>query len=249
MRRATALGLPLLLAACDSAAPAPTAPPAPTLVGVRETHGAATPVEPGAHADGGGATLRLDDPTRSEHVGRAPRRLDIDQFRSSLDELVGARWTGPRTVRTAEAPSGSRFEPEADLLEFFAATLGRPDYISTTSEVLEPTVTFTKLAADAARGACARGVVNDAARPRAERRILVEVEPGDTVPAAEAAVRRNISALALRFWGIEAAPASETVTGVLEVFRVAVTQPRATPLDGWRAVCIDLATDTRFLSY
>jgi hypothetical protein len=248
-RRALALGLTSLLAACDPGGGAAIAPlTAPPLVTDRQTRGTVTNVSPGATADGG-ASLHLDDPTRSAHVGRAPRRLDIDQFKSSLEQLVGARWTGPRSVRTAAAPSGVRFEQEADLMEFFAATLGRPDYITTTSEVLEPTVTFSKLAADAARSVCARGVVADAARPRAERRLLVEVERTDTVPTSEAAVRRNIAALALRLWGLDLAVDSATVDGVLNVFRVAVTQPGATPLDGWRAVCIDLATDARFLSY
>lgn len=249
MPRARLLVAALGLAACDGVLGG--APPAsgPPLVTDRTTRGEVTPVHPGDAVDAGASALRLDDPTRSPHVGRAPRRLDIEQFRSSLESVVGGRWTGPRTVHTPEAPSGSRFEEEADLIEFFAPTLGRPDYISTTSEVLDPTVTFSKLTTDAARVVCARSVAADPARPAAERRIYLAAQPADTLPANEAAVRRNLAALALRFWGLDVTPESDTASALLAVFRVAVAQPGAGPRDGWRAVCIDLATDARFLTY
>lgn len=246
-----ALGLVALLSACESAGPdgvlARTGD-VPTTPSGHVVPGSATPVDPGQLPDGG-ESLRLDDPTGAAHVGRAPRRLDIDQFRASLEQLLGARWTGPQTVQTPEAPSGVRFEPEADLLEFFAQTLGRPDYITTTAEVLDPTVTFAKLSSDAVRAVCAAGVRADVVRPQAQRILLTEASPTDALPAAETQVRRNIAALALRLWGDPLAPDSETVTAVLAVFRAASMRAGATPVDGWRAVCIDLATDPRFLSY
>jgi hypothetical protein len=250
MNRAHALAAMALLAACEtsSGAGAPVTPPAETPRGDHVVPGSATPVSPGEIPDGG-STLRLDDPNSAEHIGRAPRRLDIDQFRASLEQLLGARWVGPQTVRTPEAPSGVRFEAEADLIDYFAQTLGRPDYITTTAEVLDPTVTFAKLASDAVRAVCAAGLRADVARPPAERLLLTEAQPDDALPAAEPAVRRNIAALALRLWGDPVAPESEIVTAVLGVFRVATARADATPLDGWRAVCIDLATDPRFLSY
>ncbi len=248
MKRTITLGLASLLAACDSTAPAPVVTAPPGIVRDRTVTGSATPVMPGNHPPMT-TPLRLDDPSRAAHVGRAPRRLDIDQFRASLEGLLGASWTAPRQLPAPEVPGGTRFEPNTDMIEFFAATLGRPDFVATTSEVLEPTVTFSKLSGDAARSVCARGVVLDAARPATERRLLLTVSETDTVPANETAVRANIAALAMRLWGLQLAPTSETVEGVLEVFRVAVAQPRATPLDGWRAVCIAFATDTRFLTY
>lgn len=250
MARARLLGLLGLLAACDGVlgpGPAETQPPTPARD--RVTPGNATPVTLGDPYHGAPPPLRVDDPGRAAHVGRAPRRIDIDQFRASLEQVVGARWVGPRTVITPEAPTGSRFEQDADLIEFFAATLGRPDYIVTTAEVLVPTVTFSKLAGDAAREVCARSVTLDPGRPPAERRILVDATATDALPAREPAVRRNVATLAMRFWGFELAPESATVDGLVGLFRVATAQPGATPLDGWRAVCIALATDVRFLSY
>ena len=248
MNRARALGLLSLLAACDSTGAAPAAPAAPGLVTDRTAAGSATAVQVDG-SDAGPAALRLDDPTGAAHVGRAPRRLDVDQYRASLAGLLGASWTGPRTILAPEEVGGTRYEPEADLLAFFTPTLGKPDWVVTTSEVLEPTVTFTKLTSDAAHSVCRRAVVADVARAPAARLLLVAAAETDTLPANEAAVRRNIAALALRLWGLDVAPDSGTVDGVLGVFRVAVAQPGATPLDGWRAVCIDLATDARFLTY
>ncbi len=257
MRSLHAMALVAALTACESRAdegvipriaPTPDVPVELPRPGDHVVPGAAVPVTPGAVADGGNG-LPLDDPTTAEHIGRAPRRLDIDQFRASLEQLLGARWVGPQTVRTAEAPSGVRFEPEADLIDFFAQTLGRPDYITTTAEVLDPTVTFAKLSSDAVRSVCAAAIRADAARAPGARILLTEVGPADALPGSEAAIRRNIAALALRLWGEVITPESETVTGVLEVFRVATRRTATTPLDGWRAVCIDLATDPHFLSY
>ncbi len=255
MKPLRALALVALLSACESRAdesvnarPLPRESAERPLPGDHVVSGSATPVTAGPVADAGDG-LPVDDPTTAEHVGRAPRRLDIDQFRQSLEQLLWARWIGPQTVRTVDAPAGVRFEPEADLIEFFAQTLGRPDYITTTAEVLDPTVTFAKLASDAVRSVCAAGVRADAARPPSQRILLTEVQPGDALPSAEAAVRRNIAALALRLWGDPISPDGETVTAVMGVFRVATARAGATPLDGWRAVCIDLATDPRFLSY
>jgi hypothetical protein len=207
------------------------------------------PVDAGETSYPDGSAYGLDDPTLNDHVGRAPRRVDLAQFRASLEEIIGARWVRPRTVRTPASPTGTRFEAEADLLEFYGRTLGRPDYVTTTSEVTDPTITFTKLAGDAARAVCAAGVRADAARPPAERHIYLEAAVGDALPTAEPAIRRNLAALALRFWGLVLAPDGSAVTAMLGVFRAATSQPMATPADGWRAVCIDLATDPRFMSY
>ena len=77
----------------------------------------------------------------------------------------------------------------------------------------------------------------------------MRASPTDALPAAEARVRENLAHLAMRFWGEDLAPDAALTTALLEVFRVASTRPGATALDGWRAVCIDLATDPRFLSY
>lgn len=242
-----ALALSLALAAgCNNLPDSATRPPRAARAGSAVGRAVPVPVDP--HGDAAPA-LPLEDPSAATNVGRAPRRVDIDQLRASLESVIGARWTGPQRVRTPEVAAGSRFEPEADLLEFFAEPLGRPNWVTTTAEVLEPTVTFAKLARDAVRSVCAAGLRADVARAPAARTLLVRASPTDALPSAEARVRENLAHLALRFWGEALSPAAALTTALLEVFRVASTRPGATPLDGWRAVCIDLATDPRFLSY
>jgi hypothetical protein len=216
--------------------------------------GGALPRRPGARPDPHAPPLPLDDAGAGDaalvaHVGRAPRRVDLDQFRAALEQGLGARWTGPRTVQRPAFATGPRLEPEADLLDFYAQSLGRPDYINSTNEVLDPTITFAKLAGDAARVVCARAVALDLTRPAAERTVLIDASAADALPAGEAAVRRNLSTLALKLWGAELAPGGDAVTRMLAVFAAATAQPAATPLDGWRAVCVDLATDPRFWTY
>lgn len=261
MSRSNALSLVLVLplAACE---PAPDAASRPALY--RDEH----VVVEDRDADTGGDVLNVpdvpvgctasmpepvtvDDPDAGvlAHLGRAPRRLDIDQFRASLENTLGARWTGPQTVFTPEAPGGTRFEPQADLLEFFAATLGRPNYVTSTQEPIDPSITFAKLAADAARSVCAETLRRDYLRAPAARAVLLEATGEETLPQGEAAVRRNLAALAIKLWAVEAEPDSETVSGLLGVFRVATAQTGARPIDGWRAVCLDMTTDPRFLTY
>jgi hypothetical protein len=150
--------------------------------------------------------------------------------------------------------------PNADMLEALAATLGRPDYLNTTAVANDPAVTFSKLASDAARVACRRSVADDLDQPEASRRrLLREVTPA-TAASDVPAVRRNLSYLARRFWGRTLSADSAEITGLLTVFTRAattaeerngttVTRPAGTPADGWRTVCIALATDTQFLTY
>lgn len=253
MRRLLA---PALLATLGCAqGPPPAAPPAtPRDLCANNRGGDMLPRLRGERIDPHSRPLPLDDAGVGDaalraHVGRAPRRLDVDQFREALERSLGARWTGPRVIYPSSFATGPRMVPDADLVEFYAVSLGRPDYINSTSEVLDPTVTFAKLSTDAARAVCAAAVRLDVTRPPAERTILLEASSSDALPAGEGAIRRNLSALALTLWAADFAPDSGPVTRMLEVFRAGTAEPGATPLDGWRAVCIDLATDPRFWTY
>ncbi len=251
MIRPAALVVAVVLVGCKSGA---TTPPTPSRDLCANARGDMLPRLHGERLDPHANPLALDDAgvgdaAVSAHVGRAARRFDVDQFRAALERGLGARWTGPRTILTPSIPTGPRLVADADLLDFYAANFGRPDYVNTTAEVLEPTVIFVKLAQDAARAVCAEVVRLDGTRPAAERTVLLEVSSTDALPADEAAIRRNLSALALTLWGAEHAADSATVTGMLEVFRAATTAPATTPLDGWRAVCVDLTTDPHFWTY
>jgi hypothetical protein len=226
-----------------------------------QTQGTTSVVDPSMLPAGHPAVPIADPVENANRVGRAPRRLSVDQLRASLLAVTGYTWVGRRTVPDPSAPTGTRTVPNADMLEELASTLGRADFLTTTSHSLDPSVTFSKLANDAARVACRQSVAEDAAQPdAARRRLLREVGPTVTLMQDEAAVRRNIVYMARRFWGRVLAVDSAEVDALVSVFRTAsttpevregssVTRPAGSPVDGWRAVCIAMATDPQFLTY
>ncbi len=193
--------------------------------------------------------------------GHQPARLSVDQLRAALLRATGQSWVGRLTVADPQSPSGSTLVDDADLLEAFASSLGRPDYRNSVNEGREPGVTFSKLAGDAARFTCRAGVAADVLEPDARRRFILHgAAPTDTVATAETAIRANVADLALTFWGRTLAPQSAEVDQLVRLFErvstasasrddAGTTRLAGTPLDGWRAVCIAMATDTRFLTY
>ena len=179
--------------------------------------------------------------------GRVPRRLDADQLRAALIAATGFSWVGPHRVSRPDSPSGYEDIGDADMIEVLSATLGRADYVTTTSDAIDPAITFTKLAGDAARSACRSSVKADLAEPSPSRhRILRFVTTGGASAGDGAAVRHNLSYLALRFWGRTIPPDDAELTPLATLFDRASV---ASPADGWRAVCIALATDPQFLTY
>lgn len=226
-----------------------------------QTQGTTSVVDPSMLPSGHPVVPIADPVENANHVGRAPRRLSVDQLRASLLSVTGYTWVGSRSVPDPSAPSGTRTVPNADMLEALAGTLGRADFLTTTSHAIDPAVTFSKLASDAARIACRQSVADDADQPdAARRRLLREVAPTVTWMADEAAIRRNVVYMARRFWGRTLAADSAEVTAIAMVFRTAsttpevregsrVTRPAGSPVDGWRAVCIAMATDPQFLTY
>ncbi len=228
----------------------------------RETPGRAVPVPEATtpRALGAPALLSVVDRASSgDHSGRAPRRLSVDQLRGSLLAATGFTWFAQRTVSDPESASGSTRVPDADMLEVLAATLGRADYVTTTKESLDPAVTFAKLASDAARSAC-RASIDADVQSKGERRIVRFVGTSDTVASNSDGVTKNLAYLALRFWGRRIEPADPELRALTQLFDRASTAPpsrdengrernASRPPDGWRAVCIAMATDPQFLTY
>lgn len=241
----------LSLAGCTSRGDSVTA---------RERTGRTVPVEDSGLPPGHSPVPVADPEANDGHVGRAPRRLSVEQLRESLHVATGHIWVARRRISDPDAPGGTTIDPQADMLEALAATLGRADYVTTTSNTLDPSVTFAKLASDAARSACRAGVEDDLRRAPGERRLIVHVQPTDTLTSNAMGVRRNLAYLALRFWGRQLDPSDSELDPLVTLFERASTAPAArdrngtmrpagTPADGWRAVCIAMATDPQFLTY
>ncbi len=224
-----------------------------------QTTGTAVPVNPGGMPAGHPAVVIGDPAENNSRVGRSARRLTVDQLKASLLTATGFTWQDSRSVADPTASGGRRTIANADMLEELAATLGRADFLNTTAHANDPAVTFSKLSSDAARYACRQSVAFDLTQGQpTNRRILREVEPTATSMSNAAAVRRNIQYLTRRFWGRTIALDSGELTALQRVFDVASSSPAermpvvraaGVPADGWRAVCIALATDTQFLTY
>lgn len=230
----------------------------------RETPGHAVVVEQAPLPSGHPAVLIAEPMSSDDHVGRAPRRLSVDQLRASLLAATGFTWVAQRNVSDPDSPTGTTRLPDADMLEALAATLGRADYVTTTKDSIDPAVTFAKLASDAARSACRASVRANLAEHSGgaakERRLLHEVGVADTQAGNPEGIRKNIAYLAMRFWGRPVAPGDPSLAPLVTLFERASTAPAskdesgtardaATPADGWRAVCIAMATDPQFLTY
>jgi hypothetical protein len=262
---APALCLLALSACADSAAPptprgpAAEAPPTPTRPrGDTVTPGSSMPVDPGNTPAGTVGGLPLSDPAMTDgHVGRAPRRLNVNQLRAALENAIGMSWRQRATILSADYAAGSYVDENADMLTLLARTLGQPDYNAFTQESIDPTAVFSKLVGDGVRKACRDGLTRDAGLGRDQRILVRYAEIGDTVASNPMGVRQNIAYLALRFWARPLRPEDAAVTPLFDLFRVASTAPAdmaasipaGTPIDGWRAVCIALATDPQFLTY
>jgi hypothetical protein len=178
-------------------------------------------------------------------AGRAPKRLGVDQLRASLVAATGFGWTEFRRISDADQLYGYA-DRDADVLDLLAPTLGRPDYRTSTTETTDPSITFTKAAGDAARSACKRAVFMET--QRGSPPILFKyVKPADTLQSNPGAVRKNLAYLVLRFWGRTVPETSPEVAPLESLFDRAAHLGQ--PADGWRAVCIALATDPQFLTY
>ncbi len=243
--------LSLTLVACG-ATPVPRA---------KESPGKAVDVQAATSMPDGHPDVPVGDPaSNNDRVGRAARRLNVEQLRASLLAATGFTWVASRRVSDPDSPTGFSQLPDADMLEAFAATLGRPDYVTSTSESIEPAVTFAKLASDAARVACRTAVKADVEGKSPPPRILRHAGATDTRASNESAIRKNLGYLALRFWGRHVAPEDPQLLPLLTLFDKASTaaagvdtngtkRVAASPADGWRAVCIAMATDPQFLTY
>jgi len=202
-----------------------------------------TPGADGDHHDGDGLTpvgTTSGDPTASGLASdphRPRRRMDLDQLDASVRRVTGGLgWTYTR--------SGTERSHFTDL----ASTLGKPDWVQITDEDLEPSALFQKFLDDMARDVCTRLATADAARPAGERRLLVHVEPTDTAATAPAAVDETLSALLLAYHGRAVATSSSELDPWRELFTTASTV-EASPVLGWRAVCVGLIVHPDFYSY
>src|SRR5262249_48217086 len=126
----------------------------------------------------------LPDPVLNDgHVGRAPRRLTVNQLKNAIEITTGQRW------------------PE---LHTHAPSLGQADYPVINFKGTGASLVFARFLEDGAREVCLAAARADAMKPLAKDRILSrEVGDAMTSPSSvdDATAQKNLVYLSSRFWG------------------------------------------------
>ena len=200
---------------------------------------AALPTEPvttavPSHGElGSSVPVDLVPADTTEYFVRARRRMNLDQLQAQVAHATGGRqW----------------IENNKNQFEELAATLGRPDYVSTLFEDVSAGPVFQKFLGDAARSICTK-MANEEAELAADERILLKhVANDDTVESNPEAIDTNLAQLMLRFHGLSVPTDAPVLSKYRWLFQ-SVSHSTGEPLQGWRVVCIALMSHPRFYSY
>ena len=168
---------------------------------------------------------------------RGRKRMDIDQLNASIRAATGGiGWTqvaGGKTV---------------DMWVQLSATLGKPDYLTSTQEDLSPSTLFEKFLGDAARSVCQDLMGREVEAPPEQRVFLLQVSATDTSTTNAAAVVENLRVLLLRWHGRSYAADATQLVPWQWLFDSTV-HITGDPIAGWNAVCVGLMTHPDFYSY
>lgn len=194
-----------------------------------DVSGSLTPVQlPGDHP----SVTPLPDPElNGGHAGRAPRRISVPQLKQSIATVTGGKqWSQ---------------------IDNLASSLGQADFALTVSDATEPNLVFAKFLEDGAREVCLATARDDLTKMQAQRVLWPEV-PGtdkDFTLLDDATIQKNLSTLAVRFWG-SPFEASELTTWTDSFKRIAVRAKAANkPEQAWGSICVAMMTDPRFITY
>lgn len=182
------------------------------------------------HADG--VTPLPDPELQNGRVGRSARRLTVTQLGTSIQTAVGRPWSK---------------------LDGLATSLGRADYALVNTESIEANLVFAKFLEDGAREVClAQGTAELKLTTPTDRvltRTLPAGAPGDLRKLTDAQVRDMLVYLSTRFWGspLEGDELTRWVGFVTQA--AATAEPLGRRDQALAAVCINLMTDSRFLTY
>jgi hypothetical protein len=180
-----------------------------------------------------GDPMPLPDPELQDgRVGRAPRRITVNQLARSIEVAVGRPWTQ---------------------LDSLAPSLGRADYALVNVESTEPNLVFAKFLEDGAREVCMTQATAEVKLTDPAARVLSRTLPagavGDLRKLTDAQVRELLVYQSTRFWGSPLE--GEELTRWAGFFTKAATRAEtiAKRDQALAAVCIALMTDSRFLTY
>jgi hypothetical protein len=176
------------------------------------------------------ATPMPDPELQGGNVGRAPRRLSVDQLDASIQQVLGRRWNA---------------------INYLGTSLGKADFAYVTTESAEVNLVFTKFLDDGARELCWATAREELLKTDPATRILAPLIPDPKKPAdADAeAVRKNLVVVSTRFWGYPLTGDELTRWSELYTKLAARGQAVRRPEQALQALCVALMTDPRFLTY
>ncbi|MDH3199891.1 MAG: hypothetical protein OEM15_03255 [Myxococcales bacterium] len=171
-----------------------------------------------------------NDPNATPETKRIVR-LSADQFFRSLEVTTGQTWSRE---------------------DQYAPTLGKPDFDQATQESQDISVSFVKLAGDAAREVCGEAVDADLEMVSTDDRIILKHVDG--LDPEDDSVLTNLRYLVLRFHGIHM---TDDLDSRLDPWAAIMRtdlpadqgERESQARDRWKAVCVGLITHPDFLTY
>ena len=170
--------------------------------------------------------------------GRDWRRMDLDQLKASIERVSGGvEWSSPNG------------RDSINMFDELAETLGKPNYITSTHEDLEPSLLFQKFLKDAANSVCKGVIDEDLRRSPAERQFLTELDWTESWESHPEKVKANLSRLILKFHGRVVSPDAAEMEEWTWLFRSVLHVTEDNTQMAWNTVCVALMTHPDFYMY
>jgi hypothetical protein len=167
------------------------------------------------------------------------RRMRLDTLQAAMSRVAGTDLAGQPIRWNVNGQDG--FSDAA-----FGATLGRPNYRTSTEESRVSNALYLKFVGDAARDVCTQMAKADGKRTDPTKRALFPKAPVDGT-ATDAQISDNLATLILRFLGLRVAaddPMIPALRAVYDAGVASVAVPGGGDLspaaEGWRSVCVTL---------
>ena len=170
--------------------------------------------------------------------GRDWRRMDLDQLKASIERVSGGvEWSSPNG------------RDSINMFDELAETLGKPNYITSTHEDLEPSLLFQKFLKDAANSVCKGVIDEELRRSPTERQFLTELDWTESWESHPEKVKANLSRLILKFHGRVVSPDAAEMEEWTWLFRSVLHVTEDNTQMAWNTVCVALMTHPDFYMY
>jgi hypothetical protein len=181
---------------------------------------------------------RPDIVQTGEPMSRHVRRVSVEQLQRSIPIVTGG------LIWEEDFGDGTM-----DMLELLKPTLGAPDYLIVTEEILEPSLIVAKFMLDAAQRICPRWIMGDKEASMEERTLVFSADWHSLDPED---IQTNLRRLQLRFYGRHVPSTDESANEALfQLFNDATkgASGETAAERGWLAVCIAMFTSPDFILY